>query len=210
MRRPPGSIQSNDSSDFISPLILVFCGYSALFGLTSIYFTTSNIFEEIENSKKRISTIQEHKSLMLKKFIGRREAKEICNEFSFDALVEMPEFLKHDKNNKCRYKHDRTPITPLYVEFKSIKYTYQVCLEHVNVLKTLGRGQPRSKYLAEIEYLSIYNAKFNTFKNIFLSRTKFFGYKYSEKELHDFFYLNFQARLGESSLRGTFYDSGLT
>lgn len=80
--------------------------------------------------------------------------------FDFSKLVKIPaniKGIKRSTSRPCKFcKRYIMNYTRLYVSFVPITNEHVVCMHCVRSRESIGRSQPRSKYLDEIEYFETY------------------------------------------------------
>ncbi len=187
-RRPPGSVKRDAPWEEKRNLMTIaFLGSIALF-IASLYYTDRQFLKLFNEKKSRIDSIIINRKNIHKDIFIDNLRKNLIDKTNFEILPEYPQYLMYDNLWDCAYKHKDLPRTNFHVEYKAIKYTYRVCLEHVNALPSIGRGQPRTKYEKEIAYYIKYKELMEQFIYDFEIGLKSGGYSLSIVEIKSYFY----------------------
>lgn len=187
-RRPPGSVKRDTPWKRKRFLMgTLFLGSVAL-GLGSVFNTYTVSVNKIGEKESRIKLLLRERNSIHKNILGKNISHIISQEIDFDKLPEIPQYLLFDDKKECTYKHKKLTRTHFHVRYKAIKYYYRVCLEHARSLPSIGRGQPRSKYLKEIEYYEEYENLKNSFRKKFETHTTEQSFEFSKTEIEDYFY----------------------
>lgn len=187
-RRPPRSVKRDapwKGKRFLMGTL--FLGSVAL-GLGSVFITYSVSVNKIDEKESQIKLLLKKRNSIHKNILGKNISHRISQEIDFDQLPEIPQYLLFDDKKECKYKHKELTRTHFYVRYKAIKYSYRVCLAHVRTLPSIGRGQPRSKYLKEIEYFEKYENLKGSFREKFETHATEQSFKFSKSEIEDYFY----------------------
>lgn len=195
-RRPPGSVEKDapwKRERFLMGTL--FLGSIAL-GLGSLFYTYTVSVTKINEKESRIKSLKRERNFVHKNIIGKNISRIISKELNFDNLSEYPQYLLHDDKKECAYKHKGLPKTNFHVKYKAIKHYYRVCLEHVSSLPSIGRGQPCSKYIKEIEYYEEYKKLQISFRTSFEIMATKQTFEFSENEIDQYFYMIYKEKTG--------------
>ncbi|WP_375584848.1 hypothetical protein [Cyclobacterium xiamenense] len=176
----------------------LFLGSIAL-GLGSVFITYTVSVNKIDEKESRIKLLLRERNSIHKNILGKNVSHTISQEIDFDKLREIPQYLLFDDKQECAYKHKELKRTHFHVRYKAIKNYYRVCLEHVRSLPSIGRGQPRSKYLKEIEYFEQYENLYSSFRKKFEIYTSEQLFEFSKTEIGDYFYMIYKEKTATNS-----------
>lgn len=198
-RRPPGSVKKDAPwKEKMFLMGTIFLGSMTL-GIGSIFYVYNISTIKINKKDSRINSLVKNREAIHKDIHGKEISRIISNNLDFGKLPKYPRYLLHDNQKTCAYKHKELPKTHFHVKYKAVKYYYRVCLEHVKALPNIGRGQPRSKYINEIEYYEQYDKIRTHFRTEFQTRITKQSYYYSIAEMDEYFYLIYKEKIATNN-----------
>tara|TARA_B100000795_G_C22728786_1_gene410533 strand:- start:37 stop:876 length:840 start_codon:yes stop_codon:yes gene_type:complete len=179
-RRPPGGV-AHDAPYKRERMYMGLLFLVSLVGVAgSVLVYTNMSLSEIKRQQKIIDDIEREKQKEeRKRFISR-----ILNKINYDfsKLYKVPSELKDVSPpsisphtiyggggpRKCKFCKTYISNKTFYVSFVAVSKTHYVCMMCVRNLNSIGRSQPRSKYIDEIKYFENYHKMLNEFKGEFI------------------------------------------
>ena len=158
------------------------------------------IFIYVTMSKDEISEIlrayeKEQERIRLEK--RREQVSKILKrmQFDFSILNKVPVGLQLGGTTKsCKFCNTYLQYKDFYIAFKSIKLTHYVCVECLKKRDSIGRGQPRSKYLSALSYINKFEKYFEKFYNSFYNENDSSCIEFHKSEIKQIFINNIRTK----------------
>src|SRR6185437_14407951 len=149
-RRPPGGARHDvPYENTRTKMALLF--FVCLIGdMISIAVFVNKSTSEIERLQKIEKDIEDKKRKEEKQLLTERILKKI--NFTFSAHLAIPQNLKKGILSKCKFCKKSISTDDFCISFFAVSNVHCVCMNCVLVQESLGRNQPRSKYIDEIKY----------------------------------------------------------
>jgi len=202
-RRPSGGVNHDEPyiSERMTMGLLFFVCLIGGGGSIIIYARMS--ISEIENQRKIIKEIEykkriedERQQKILKEFenFKREEERqysinEILNtiNYNFSELTIIPQNLKRGSSSKCKFCMKYISKDDFYVSFKAVSRIHIVCMNCLKKLDSIGKNQPKSKYLNEIKYYDCYFDILSEFKTKFIEKLNSYDFTLRDIDLKRIF-----------------------
>ncbi len=154
-------------------------------GTGSIVIYAKMSISEIEEHRETLRQIENKKREEQKQqYISKILSAIDCN---FSELTNIPLNLKKGKSTKCKFCKKYISTDDFYVSFVAVSNKHYVCMNCVQRRDSIGRNQPRSKYINDIKYFDYYNKMLSEFKTKFINEADSDEFKFRDYDLKRIF-----------------------
>ena len=184
-RRPPGSVKHDapyEQKRIQMGLLFFVC---LVGGCGSILIFTKLSILEIEKQREFL--------LQIENKIKEEERQRYVNEilisldFNFSELISIPPNLNRGQSTRCKFCKSYISTNDFYVSFVAVSKRHTVCMNCVQRHDSIGRNQPKSKYINALKYFVDYSKLLNEFKIRFNSEVNSDEFKFSDSDIKRIF-----------------------
>jgi hypothetical protein len=188
-RRPPGGAQHDkpyESKRHFMGILFLGC---IVGGCISVFYYIETSKNEANYLIHEFEKEQERKRLEIK----NKMIVDIMTKIRFDFLplknIPFGLSLGYIYQN-CKFCNCSLYNRYYHISYKAIKYTHYICVDCLKKRDSLGRGQPRDKYVDAINYTILFDNQLKLFSRNFTELNDSSGIIFSQEEIIHIFLNN--------------------
>jgi len=189
-RRPPGGaahdVPYENTRTYMALLFFVCLIGDTISIVFFVNMGTSKIkrLQEI-NKEIQKKKIEEERKLLLEKILEKID-------FKISPHPTIPQNLKKGISSKCKFCKKHISTEDFCISFFAVSSLHCVCMDCARIRESLGRNQPRTKYIDEIQYFENYQKALTEFISKFHAENETVAFKFKDYEIRKIFDIRFK------------------